>query len=497
MQRTAGNAAVARLLRAANARRVLARWPPDEQKVQVRAHQIWERKGGGQTSPADAERNYYDAQREIAIEERAYQLSQQPGGGDPVKNWLAAEQEIDSQRANGGVPAAPGPPPLPIAAAPVRQPVAAQPGGLAGALANRGALTNVNAKKTKNFASATEGVEVENPVSYQVVLKMAKSRGVMAWVEDAKGATLAEFTTDMGSNPYTIENRTTPCESANRQGIEDRKRALKMLTEHIRAAGDAPPTGLDSKGPYASDDERKLHTLSSNRGTPVKAADEGGLKLKVLVADHRVIPKSGTARPGVQVTKGVGFSEMLASAPSKAGAFEHAQWMQEYGFYLDHYVKLGNAADTDEAKVFGMLASLLHFYLRRLDWHNRFPKWDPKEGIGGNAVNDADEISLPNMTDPNVKNPWGLLPKTPPAKWLAALDAQARGRVGQALKDVPTIVKGEKQVNATAWREIYKNIVGQGEMIAGHAVPEFTIANEPGFAFEIRTPKLDEQAGYV
>jgi hypothetical protein len=33
-------------------------------------------------------------------------------------------------------------------------------------------------------------------------------------------------------------------------------------------------------------------------------------------------------------------------------------------------------------------------------------------------------------------------------------------------------------------------------MIAGHAVPEFKIANETGFAFEIRTPKLDEKSGY-
>jgi Protein of unknown function (DUF2934) len=495
LQRTIGNAAVARLVRVATARRVLARWPPDEQKVRERAHAIWLRRGGGPGSTADADADYFEAQRQIEIEERAYRLAQDRGGGDPVANYYDAEHAYAAERAPA-VAAPPAPPP-PVAAS-VRAPTA-QPGvGLADALRNRGAgLVNQQAQRPKEYASATEGIEVENPVSYQVVLRTNKARGVMAWVEDALGEKLAEFTTDMGSNPYTIENRTTPCRSADLAGIDARKRALAMLADSIRAAGETVPTGLDAGGTHADDDERKWHTFSPHKGTAVTADKRGDLTLKVKQA-HRVVPKSGTARPGVQITKGVGFSEMLAQAeaPTRTGTFGHAQWLSEYPFYLQHYTNLKLGGTPDEAKVFGMLGSLLHFYLRRLDFHARSSA-DPKEGVGGKAVRDNDEIALPDMTHPGVKNPWGLLPKTPPAKWLAGLDPQGQDRVKKALREVPNAVTGPNRVNATAWKQAYENIVFQGQMIAGHAVPDFKIAGEAGFAFEIRTPKLDEQGGYL
>ncbi len=101
------------------------------------------------------------------------------------------------------------------------------------------------------------------------------------------------------------------------------------------------------------------------------------------------------------------------------------------------------------------------------------------------------------MTHPGVKNPWGLLPKTPPAKWLTGLDQQGQERVKQgAQRRSRSASPGTNQVNATAWRQAYENIVYQGQMIAGHAVPDFRIHGEAGFAFEIRTPKHDEQGSY-
>jgi hypothetical protein len=100
-----------------------------------------------------------------------------------------------------------------------------------------------------------------------------------------------------------------------------------------------------------------------------------------------------------------------------------------------------------EAMVFGMLASLLHFYLKRLDFNPQAPAasnpWTPKQGVGGKAVMDDNEIAFPDMTHPPVKNAWGLLRKTPPAKWLADLDAASQGNVKQRLREVPAAITGE------------------------------------------------------
>ena len=109
---------------------------------------------------------------------------------------------------------------------------------------------------------------------------------------------------------------------------------------------------------------------------------------------------------------------------------------------------------------------------------------------------DNSKVSFPDMTLPTVKNAWGLLPKTPPAKWLAGLDDAAQERVKKTLREVPKDITGEKQVNEMAWNEVYQNVVVMGRMIAGHAVLDFRIAGETGLAFEIRTPKLGEASGY-
>src|SRR3954447_4776482 len=171
LQQMIGNAAVARLVRAAGARRVLAGWPPDEQKVKARAHEIWLRRGGTHGSTTDADADYYEAQRQVEIEERAYRLAHDRGGGDPVANYYDAEHAFAAERAPA-LTAPPAPAPPPPAPATVRAP-AAQPGvGLAEALRNRGAgLVTQQAHAPKEYSSATEGIEVENPVNYQVVLR--------------------------------------------------------------------------------------------------------------------------------------------------------------------------------------------------------------------------------------------------------------------------------------------------------------------------------------
>jgi hypothetical protein len=94
LQRAVGNTAT----RAVLARlRVLAR-RPDEAKVRARAFELWERSGGGVRSREEDEAIYFEALRQVEIEERAREIADQRGGDDPVANPYEAERQIAEER---------------------------------------------------------------------------------------------------------------------------------------------------------------------------------------------------------------------------------------------------------------------------------------------------------------------------------------------------------------------------------------------------------------
>ena len=77
---------------------ILGRHPrPDEAKVQARAYELYQRRGGGHRSREETEANYYDALREVETEERAHQIWKLRGG-DPVANYYLAERQIAQGR---------------------------------------------------------------------------------------------------------------------------------------------------------------------------------------------------------------------------------------------------------------------------------------------------------------------------------------------------------------------------------------------------------------
>jgi hypothetical protein len=90
LQRTVGNAATGAVLARL---RVLAR-RPDEAKIRARAHELWERRGGGVRSRHEDEAVYFEALRQVEIEERAHVLAQRRGGHDPVANYYEAERQL-------------------------------------------------------------------------------------------------------------------------------------------------------------------------------------------------------------------------------------------------------------------------------------------------------------------------------------------------------------------------------------------------------------------
>jgi hypothetical protein len=90
LQRAVGNAGTGAILARA---RVLAR-RPDEAKVRARAYELWERSGGGVRSREEDEANYYEALRQVEIEERAFLI----GGQDLVASYYEAERQIAEER---------------------------------------------------------------------------------------------------------------------------------------------------------------------------------------------------------------------------------------------------------------------------------------------------------------------------------------------------------------------------------------------------------------
>jgi Protein of unknown function (DUF2934) len=74
-----------------------SRGRPDEAKIRARAYQLWERSGGGVRTRGQDEANYFEALRQVEIEERAHRIWQQRGG-DSVANYYEAERQIAEER---------------------------------------------------------------------------------------------------------------------------------------------------------------------------------------------------------------------------------------------------------------------------------------------------------------------------------------------------------------------------------------------------------------
>ena len=61
--------------------------------------------------------------------------------------------------------------------------------------------------------------------------------------------------------------------------------------------------------------EQKWHTISQDRGTAVSPGKAGNLSLKILVPNHRVVPKARTAQPAPQIPKGLPSPAKAATTP--------------------------------------------------------------------------------------------------------------------------------------------------------------------------------------
>lgn len=322
-------------------------------------------------------------------------------------------------------------------------------------------LGNPNSQKPQDYSGYTSGIEIENPTSHIISLENPNDRGLIAQVlKDNR--VIAEITTDMGMNcDYTIELRTTPVSITDDNEVKKRRDAINVIKSVIEKAEDGQITS------------QKI----------------GDFQINVLVKKHKIKKVKGK-RQGVQITKGISFTDMIKEASKTNGFFEEAYGSERWMTNFNKYYKISKLEDENGKVIYAMLASLIHFYLRRIDRALLFETNETKEGIGSKGIIENKLVKRPNLVNPVEKNAWGLLPKTPPGKWLAGLDSQIATNVKSSLNNVP------EGLNAVAWKTILQEILNNDD-IAGHSVPDFTINNNMAFAFEIRTPSIVDKTFYI
>ncbi|HBQ97071.1 MAG TPA: hypothetical protein DD761_00845 [Cyanobacteria bacterium UBA11691] len=350
----------------------------------------------------------------------------------------------------------------------------------------------------KDYEGETEGIEVENPSGHQLVLKRNKDRGVIAEVitkEDEE--VIADLTTDMGSNPYTIENRTRPVMSQDQDGISQRKDALALMKRQIESAGE---------GSTLRTGKTDIEKYTKSTGTSVQPAETDALKLQIKQRLHKVVPKGRQSKPGVQITKGLNMEGLIAQAEERVGVFDQykgAKWMDTYSAYKEYYLQeVKKEEHAESAPIFAMLASFLHYFMRRVDFGINFyglkailSVEEGEQGLGRKGVRKGELIFPPSFVSPAEKNSWGVLPKTPPGNWLSELPSKVKLEVTTALRGLPNVnVCGA--LNPTAWSWAYSEYILAKRAVGGHEVPAFKIAGRKGHAFEHRTASQEDRQRY-
>lgn len=341
----------------------------------------------------------------------------------------------------------------------------------------------------KDYIGQTSGVEIENPTQHIICLKNEKDRGIIARIS-VDGIVMAEITTDMmlgkeeiakaeitsnvnDEKYYTIELRTTPVANADEIGLKCRKNAIRAAIKAITNANFTNGRTIKNEN--------------------IKIEDNKEFTVEVLIKNHTIM-EAKNRRKCIQITKGISLTDMINEASKPDGFFKEAQyrWMAYYSTYLNQYPNEGK-------EIYAMLASLIHFYLKKIDDFvickniqsgKSEDQSNMNNGIGGKGVKNAVLETRPDLTNPARKNDWKLLPKTAPQKWLDGLASDVALNIKKALNTVP------KELNEIAWNTI-KNEILSGSEIAGHPVPDFTINNEKAFAFEMRTPPIDEVKKYI
>ncbi|MGP1383376.1 MAG: eCIS core domain-containing protein [Thainema sp.] len=352
-----------------------------------------------------------------------------------------------------------------------------------------------NKEGAKNYAGPTSGVEIEHPVmGWQVQYPketLANSDPVFARVMHEQ-QTVCELTRDLGSNPFTIEIRTTPVVETDQDGKNKRLDGLQLANWAIDTAGRAE--------------------------SGVKKAKNGDLILQV-VSPHTIVDNKKLKNPGWQVTYGRNLDNLLTEVTKEGkGIFQQATWMKNYSDRVSEFKKetVSESGVTDKgalvyAMLIGLIETLVRVYVTQRPREDRTARrkevesrqddekkpWLTDKGYGSEAIEkdqrskwDVPKLWNLSMEPFNVKNMFGVLPKTPPKEWLNALES-TDSRVVTKLVEIPP-----SDFHAGTWKAAKEKVLG-GSILGGKSVPKFFIAGKTGHAFEVRSPTKEMKEPYV
>ncbi|MBL1176280.1 eCIS core domain-containing protein [Pantanalinema sp. GBBB05] len=372
-------------------------------------------------------------------------------------------------------------------------------------------------KTPKDYSGVTAGVEQEITAGGFKVNTVARGRlGKVVRIGGDQG-TLVEFETDMASSTekdvYTLEFKTTPCSLDDPEGLQLRSAAQKFLVAEIRAAAGKGKGQLKNK-------------------------PSDTVELKVDRANFAIINPKSKMSFGNQLTMGVKSTDLLGAATKATGDFKPSmtdvtikdtkkEGEQSKGDQAAKLILIAanwfkyplseplmtafkgankeneNQGKDDAAACYNLLAQLVMFMSDQMmeiaakaekqsiqkGTSSESEKPLPKTGeeLGKTVIND-EGFPILDTSLPIYKNAFGTLPKTSPMQWLKVLPGGWQTIVRQAVGTPPSQNKAPANVYASVWK-----FIQQGQALAGHPIPLFTIQGDNAVAFEFRSfPSTEE-----
>ncbi len=348
----------------------------------------------------------------------------------------------------------------------------------------------------KIFPGNSMGIEIEFSGLTCALPESASQQ--FAWVRGRNKEPLVMITKDIGQGRYgnpakldfvndkwnlhTLELVTYPCLIDDAEAIKERNDAIIFLT--------------------------KLFTdrTNNNNHASLPALKSGDGRFEVVIATNKHILASGSgasiaptgqtigiSSSGQQMTVGIKAKDFGSGNSDLVKLLEKAKWYTS-AFQNDEVIKNESATFKN---VYAYLLSIAIFTTELCKKHGiSIREWKPSEvGIPEKAK---------GLTDPIVKNEWGILPRTRPSILLELLDKKKQTLVKEHIR-----TKGEKIFTNKAikeaflWAQVLDYFIDDGE-VAGHGINKAKVGNdlqsEIAILFEFRaiptelekfTPKVE------
>lgn len=372
---------------------------------------------------------------------------------------------------------APPPPPPPPAAhlAPPPPPPATASRGQGPSVSALDRPIDVPAPKFgKEFDSASFGHESE---LRGFVVAMPEGTGrVFAFVKRVDtGDPLIMVTKDMSNGAYRAP------EGMPQVAGKWNTHTVELVSYPGRIGDDAGAKLGDDAANFLLDTFKKQLNDANHQPMKVVTSPDGRFELHITNHKHVIAGGNGLGLDdvgsvhmpptGQQITVGVKAADFGSGASNELRLLADNPWYKAE-FRNDSALAAIKGGLDDPAAVEGSYAylkSIMTFTGKQVEKHGiaigEYPGGVPHRGL----------------TDPAVKNDWGVLPRTQPKVVLETLTNADRLATLKLLRDLPTPAGGHD----FAWTQVKAYILGGGE-VAGHGINDAVIAGEKALLFEFR-----------